>query len=113
MFKVPINAFWRHPQTRTHLELIAISWQENSPKIQLDLRSLRLHQPGTWSLTIDASSTDAADLIKTLQDHRKIAYSLKFHPLTIYLLSSLIDYLQSRQRSTTSPGLDFIQQNYK
>ena len=112
MFKIQLKFLWRHPETNTLLEILSIAWKESAPALQIELHSLRPHQTGHWLIPVATDSTEAADLAKALTDYREIAYLDHVHPLTLHLLSKLIDFLDAQRGNKHSPSLKSISNNY-
>ena len=113
MFKIPLQIFWRHPETGTHLEILSITWRDTDPEINLELHSLRPTQPGQWILSINSYSSEASTLLKDLLDYRVSLYLKQSHPLTRHLLNKLITFLEGYSRSKSSPSLKSICVNYQ
>ena len=95
MFKIQLKFLWRHPETNTLLEILSIAWRETAPSKQIEIHSLRPHQPGHWLVPIDLESQEAADLAHALKEYRQIAYLDHIHPLTLFLVSKLIVFLDT------------------
>ena len=112
MFKIQLKFLWRHPETNTLLEILSIAWKDSAPDIQIEIHSLRPHQPGHWLIPVDTNSQEAADLAKSLTEYRQIAYLNHIHPLTLFLLNKLIEFLDTRRRHKISPSLKSIRDNY-
>ena len=112
MFKIQLKFLWRHPETNTLLEILSIAWKENAPSLQIELHSLRPQNPGHWLIPVDTNSQEATDLSLALKEYRQIAYLDHIHPLTLFLLNKLIDFLELRRRNKTSPSLQSIRGNY-
>ena len=112
MFKVQLKFLWRHPETNTLFEILSIAWKDSAPVIQIETHSLRPHQPGHWLIPLDTDSQEAADLAQSLKEYRQIAYLNHIHPLTLFLLNKLIEFLDTRRRNKPSPSLQSIRDNY-
>ena len=112
MFKIQLKFLWRHPETNTLLEILSIAWKDSAPVIQIEIHSLRPHQPGHWLFPVETHSQEAAALAQSLKEYRQIAYLNHIHPLTLFLLNKLIDFIDSRRKNNPSPSLQFISDNY-
>ena len=74
MFKIQLKFLWRHPETNTLLEILSIAWKDSAPVIQIEIHSLRPHQPGHWLIPVGTDSQEAAALAQSLKEYRQIAY---------------------------------------
>ena len=103
MFKIQLKFLWRHPETNTLLEILSIAWKDSAPVIQIEIHSLRPHQPGHWLIPVETDSQEAAALAQSLKEYRQIAYLNHIHPLTLFLLNKLIDFIDSRKKTNPLP----------
>ena len=68
MFKNQLKFLWRHPETNTLPLKSSVAWKDSahdSAVIQIEIHSLRPHQPGHWHIPIDADSQEATDLAQS------------------------------------------------
>ena len=93
VFKIQLKFLWRHPETNTLFEILSIAWKDSAPVIQIEIHSLRPHQPGHWHIPVDTDSQEAAALAQSLKEYRQISHRqintdiLKSHSPSYTLLS--------------------------